>query len=222
MFLLLGLEAEFVDQFEGVAERVAALEAVLNFAEDFADLVFERVRAGGAFATNGPTSATYEDVFVHDALVSGVTFGTGGDIFSGTLSRNITTTRIRAWDNGSYSGAPNGSFVGLNHEGTDDVKHYFPSIKLHDPANYQRAHVTINNSQKSSPLLIHEPDWHGLAAPWAYGCFSVGIAADYPSQKQLPSDVSVIKNGIPMIPKTRAQASTANPVTDFILLDEQV
>ncbi len=47
VLFLLRLEAQLVDQFQGVAQRIAALEAVSNLAEDFADLVFDGVRAAG-------------------------------------------------------------------------------------------------------------------------------------------------------------------------------
>ena len=47
MFLGLGCEAEFVDVVDDLAQVVAALDAVLNLAEDFANLVFDGVRAGG-------------------------------------------------------------------------------------------------------------------------------------------------------------------------------
>ena len=47
--MLLGLrgEAQFIDVFDDLAQVVAALDAVLYFAEDLADLVFDGVRAGG-------------------------------------------------------------------------------------------------------------------------------------------------------------------------------
>ena len=48
VLLLLRAEAERVDEFERVAQRVAALELVFDFAEDLADLVFDRVGALGA------------------------------------------------------------------------------------------------------------------------------------------------------------------------------
>jgi hypothetical protein len=48
--VLLGLaaKAQLVDQFQRVAKRIAALEPVFDFAENLADLVFDRVRALGA------------------------------------------------------------------------------------------------------------------------------------------------------------------------------
>jgi|GEM_PF-686144 len=48
-FVLLGLgrEAEFVDVVDDLAQVVAALDAVFDLTEDFADLVFDGVRAGG-------------------------------------------------------------------------------------------------------------------------------------------------------------------------------
>ena len=47
--VLLGLraEAQFVDVVDDLAQVVAALNLVLDLAEDFADLVFDGVRAGG-------------------------------------------------------------------------------------------------------------------------------------------------------------------------------
>ena len=47
VLLGLGLEAEFVDVVDDLAQVVAALDTVLNLTEDFADLVFDGVRAGG-------------------------------------------------------------------------------------------------------------------------------------------------------------------------------
>ena len=46
--VLLGLraEAQFVDVVDDLAQVVAALNLVLNLAEDFADLVFDGVRPG--------------------------------------------------------------------------------------------------------------------------------------------------------------------------------
>jgi hypothetical protein len=45
VLLGLGLEAEAVDVVDDLAQIVAALDAVLNLAEDFADFVFDGVRA---------------------------------------------------------------------------------------------------------------------------------------------------------------------------------
>lgn len=47
MLLGLGGKAEFVDVVDDLAQVVAALDAVLDLAEDFADLVFDGVGAGG-------------------------------------------------------------------------------------------------------------------------------------------------------------------------------
>ncbi len=47
MFLVLGGKAEFVDVVDDLAQVVAALDAVLDLTEDFADLVFDGVRASG-------------------------------------------------------------------------------------------------------------------------------------------------------------------------------
>ena len=47
MLLCLGRKAEFVDVVDDLSQVVAALDAVLYLAEDFADLVFDGVRAGG-------------------------------------------------------------------------------------------------------------------------------------------------------------------------------
>ena len=47
VLLGLGLEAEFVDLVDDLAQVVAALDAVLYLTEDFADLVFDSVRAAG-------------------------------------------------------------------------------------------------------------------------------------------------------------------------------
>ncbi len=51
-FVLLGLraEAQLVDVVDDLAQVVAALDLVLDLAEDFANLVFEGVGAGGALA----------------------------------------------------------------------------------------------------------------------------------------------------------------------------
>jgi len=48
VLLVLGAEAELVNVVNDFAQVVAALDLVLNLAEDFADLVFDGVRAGGA------------------------------------------------------------------------------------------------------------------------------------------------------------------------------
>ena len=47
VLLGLGCKAEFVDVVDDLAEIVAALNAVLNLAEDFTDLISDGVRAGG-------------------------------------------------------------------------------------------------------------------------------------------------------------------------------
>ena len=48
MLLVLRAEAELVNVVNDFAQVVAALNLVLNFAEDFANLVFDGVRPGGA------------------------------------------------------------------------------------------------------------------------------------------------------------------------------
>ena len=50
VLFLLRAEAQLIDQFERVAQRIAAAKLVFDLAEDFADLVFDRVRALGAGA----------------------------------------------------------------------------------------------------------------------------------------------------------------------------
>ena len=47
MLFGLGAEAKLVDLVDDFAEVVAALDSVLDFAEDFADFVFDRVGASG-------------------------------------------------------------------------------------------------------------------------------------------------------------------------------
>ena len=47
MFLLLRAEAQLIDVVDDLAQVVAALDLVFDLAEDFADLVFDRVGAGG-------------------------------------------------------------------------------------------------------------------------------------------------------------------------------
>jgi len=50
VLMVLRAEVQAVHQFERVAQRIAALEAVFDLAENLADLVFDRVRAFGAGA----------------------------------------------------------------------------------------------------------------------------------------------------------------------------
>jgi hypothetical protein len=47
VLFVLGSEAEFVDMIDDLAQVVAALDLVLDLAEDLADLVFDGVRPGG-------------------------------------------------------------------------------------------------------------------------------------------------------------------------------
>ena len=48
MFLGLGAEAQAIDHIDDFAQVVAAADLVAQFAEDFADLVLDRVRSAGA------------------------------------------------------------------------------------------------------------------------------------------------------------------------------
>ncbi len=48
VLFLLRAEAQAIDQLQRVAQRIAAAELVFDLAEDFADLVFDRVGAFGA------------------------------------------------------------------------------------------------------------------------------------------------------------------------------
>ena len=45
MLFRLAAEAQLVDQLQRVAQRITALKLVFDFAENLADLVFDRVRA---------------------------------------------------------------------------------------------------------------------------------------------------------------------------------
>jgi len=47
VLLVLRAEAEFVDVVDDLTQVVAALDLVLDLAEDLADLVFDGVRAAG-------------------------------------------------------------------------------------------------------------------------------------------------------------------------------
>ncbi|WP_416376580.1 hypothetical protein [Marinobacter sp. LV10R520-4] len=49
MLLGLGAKAEFVDQFQGIAQAVSAGESVTNFTKDFADFLFNSVCADCSF-----------------------------------------------------------------------------------------------------------------------------------------------------------------------------
>jgi hypothetical protein len=48
VLLILRAEAQAIHQFERVAQRIAATELIFDLAEDFADLVLDRVGAFGA------------------------------------------------------------------------------------------------------------------------------------------------------------------------------
>jgi hypothetical protein len=50
VLFLLRAEAELIDQFQRVAKRIARPKLVFDLGEDFADLVFDRVRALSAGA----------------------------------------------------------------------------------------------------------------------------------------------------------------------------
>nr|WP_228735911.1 hypothetical protein [Marinobacter sp. LV10MA510-1] len=49
VLLGLGAKAEFVDQFQGIAQAVSAGESVTNFTKDFADFLFNSVCADCSF-----------------------------------------------------------------------------------------------------------------------------------------------------------------------------
>lgn len=75
VLLLLGAEAEAVDDVDDLAEIVAALNLVLDFAEDLADLVLEGVGAGGLLlellevGEKGIVDEVAEVLSVHHLLV---------------------------------------------------------------------------------------------------------------------------------------------------------
>ena len=53
MLFRLGAEAQFVDVVDDLPQVVAALDAVFDLAEDFANLVFDGVRPGGFVVFEG-------------------------------------------------------------------------------------------------------------------------------------------------------------------------
>lgn len=182
-------------------------------------------RSGCAFASNGADGITYEDVNVHDVVVSGVTFGTAGSVTTGTLTRNVRTLRMRSWNNANHSNTGGQRFSGINHEGGYDVEHWYPDIFIKQTPYGNKEHVSINSSQLNSRLLIQEPNWHGTeggSPAWAYGCFAVSIDAGYIDQKQDASMVTIIKNGVTLTPRSRALASSANPALHYILADTSI
>ena len=60
MLFSLGAEAKLVDLVDDFAEVVAALDFVFDFAEDFADLIFDRVGARGALLEAGEVGKELE------------------------------------------------------------------------------------------------------------------------------------------------------------------
>jgi len=81
VLLLLGAKLEGVDEFEGIAQGVTALELVADFAEDFTDLVLDTVWAFGP-ALKGAKVGDEALVYKVDQVGSGksgvVIEGTGG------------------------------------------------------------------------------------------------------------------------------------------------
>ena len=108
MLLCLGLEAEFVDVIYDLAQVVAALDAVLYLAKDFADLVFDGVRAGGL---------GFEAVQVGEELAvdegDEVVAGQGGvvvDLPIGCLGRGPRLPAVRRVEDGGVFPAVEGGF----------------------------------------------------------------------------------------------------------------
>ncbi len=60
MLFSLGAETKLVDLVDDFAEVVAALDSVFDFAEDFADLIFDRVGARGALLEAGEVGKELE------------------------------------------------------------------------------------------------------------------------------------------------------------------
>lgn len=183
------------------------------------------VRAGSAFATTGCGKITYRDVYVHDMEVSGVTFGTAGNISTGSLTRNAETYRLKSWGNANISKASGQSFGGINHEGISKITHVEPDIFVKNQSVVQKEHVSVNNAQADAPVRIIDPIWHGTeggSAPWAYGLFSVAVDTTYPNQKQTHGSIYVEKNGVQLQPIARDQASTGDPTRHYVALTTSV
>lgn len=182
-------------------------------------------RAGSAFSTTGCGKITYRDVNVHDMEVSGVTFGTAGNISTGSLTRNAETYRLKSWGNANISKSGGQTFGGINHEGINQITHVQPDIFISNQSVVQKEHVAVNNAQGDAPVRIIDPEWHGTeggSAPWAYGLFSVGVDVNYPNQKQTHGSIYVEKNGVQLQPITRAQASSGDPTKHYVALTASV
>ena len=174
-------------------------------------------QAGAAFSTTGSGSLLLEDVYVHDSEVSGVTLGTAGSVTTGTLTRNVTTRRLRIENNANISASSGQTFCALNHEGVRAIRHEGLDITLRGPGGViNKEHLAINNSQESAKVDIIEPVWRN-GPTWANGKFAVSVDDSYPNQQQLAADITVVKNGVTLTPVSYANRAQGAPDTHYIL-----
>lgn len=174
-------------------------------------------RSGGAFSANGCTGIYWEDVYVHDTAVSGVTFSTAA-----TNSGSLHTVRLKVRNNANHSAAAGQDFGGVNHEGVDGpIIHDSPDLlnPLDYNPGYSSIHFSFANQTSNANIQIINPVWNGLSEPGCYNALTIQVNTNYAGGVNKQTSLPVVtRNGTTMTPVNKNVITSAvNLATQYCL-----
>lgn len=184
-------------------------------------------RGGGSpLGANNSIDILLEDCFLHDALVSGLTFSyTGSYTNAAAATRGVTTRRCKIKDNANWSNVTGRRFGALNHENVyGPILHEYLDIHMANLYNWNSGHLAFAHWFEDVPdIQIIEPSWSEQSAPRNNGMFTIAIPTNFNGSPNRQTTVpKVVKNGIELIPvHIYGQPSSVlpqSPTTHFVVV----
>ena len=162
----------------------------------------QRERVGGSpFGGNGAKRTLIEECYLHDSLVSGVTFSFTGSWSDANASNGPYTIRdTLIAENANHrtflKGTDGQKFTGLNNEGVaGPIVVERVELRHTQPQTY----MAINGYTTNADVSIIDPVWN-TTSEYGKGCLSVNINEYYPSPPNVGSQLkipTVVKDGVP-------------------------
>lgn len=184
-------------------------------------------RGGGSpLGGNNSKDIVLEYCYLHDSLVSGLTFSyTGSHTDADAATSGVTTRRCRVWDNANWKNVTGYRFGALNHENVyGPIRHEYLDIHMANLFNWNSGHIAFAHWFEDVPdITILEPEWHEQSAPRNNGMFTIAIPTNFNNQPNKQTTVpKVIKNGRELTPVHIYRAPSSilpySPETHFVVV----
>lgn len=185
-----------------------------------------RRASGSPLGGNNSIDILLEDCYLHDTLVSGLTYSyTGTHTNAAAATRGVTTRRCRIRDNANWSNVTGRRFGAINHENVyGPIRHEYLNIHMANLYNWNSGHIAFAHwFEDVTDITILEPNWNKQSAPRNNGMFTIAIPTNFNGESNKQVTVpKVIKNGIELIPVHIYSGPNSNltqsPDTHFVVV----